>query len=210
MSAQPLVAPGGVRRALPPEEIARANFYALLARLLARAPDNALLHSLGSAAPLPAAGEPALAAAWRGVMDASSVMDAAAAEDEYDALFNGMGKAAVSLYAGFYSGAPAADHPRVKIIAELAALGLARKVATEPEDHIAGLFEVMRLLVAGGAGRAAVDVAAQRRFFRTHVEPGVGKFFAALGQAAAANYYRRVAAFGAAFIALESESFALD
>jgi len=98
----------------------------------------------------------------------------------------------------------------VKIIAELAALGLARKVATEPEDHIGGLLEVMRVLVAGGAGRAPADVAAQRRFFETHVAPGVGKFFAALGQVAAANYYRRVAAFGAAFIALEAESFSLD
>ena len=48
------------------------------------------------------------------------------------------------------------------------------------------------------------------RFFDAHLAPSVGKFLAALGRAPPANYYRSVAAFGAAFMALESESFLLD
>ena len=68
----------------------------------------------------------------------------------------------------------------------------------------------MRVLVAGGAGRPGARIAEQRRFFDAHLLPGAGKFFAALGAAKDANYYRKVAAFGAAFMALESESFLLD
>lgn len=200
-----------VHRPLPPEEAARGDFYALLARLLHNAPDAGLLRGIASAAPIPAEGNAALAKAWRDLVDASSAMDADAALEEYEVLFCGVGKAAVSIYSGFYTGAMAIDHPRVRIQADLAALGLQiRANATEPEDHFAALFDAMRVLVAGGAGRASAPVADQRRFFDAHLLPGAGKFFEALGSAKDANYYRRVAAFGAAFMALESESFLLD
>jgi len=200
-----------VHRPLPPEEAARGDCYALLARLLHNGPDAALLRSLAQAEPLPAEGDPALARAWRDLLDASAAMDPDAAMDEHGALFAGVGKAAVSIYAGYYTGAMAIDHPRVRIQADMAALGLARREsATEPEDHFAALLDVMRVLVAGGAGRSPAPLAEQRKFFEAHLKDGVGKFFEALGRAKEANYYRKVAAFGAAFTALESESFQLD
>ena len=200
-----------VHRPLPPEESARADFYALLARLLHDGPDAPLLRSIANAPPIPADGNAALAKAWQDLVDASSAMDVDAARDEYETLFCGMGRAAVSIYAGFYAGAMAIDHPRVRIQNDLAALGLARRATvTEPDDHFAGLFDVMRVLVAGGAGRSPAPVPEQRRFFDAHLLSAVGKFFAALGSAKDANYYRTVAQFGAAFMALESESFLLD
>ena len=200
-----------LKRSLAPEEAARGDFYALLARLLHNGPDAALLHAIAAADAIPADGNPALAAAWRGLVDASSVMEPDAGLEEYEALFAGVGKAAVSLYAGYYAGAPAIDHPRVRIQNDLAALGLAiRGDATEPEDHFAGLLDAMRVLVAGGAARAPAPLAQQRKFFQDHVEPGAAKFFDALARARDANYYRKVAALGAAFFALESESFQLD
>jgi TorA maturation chaperone TorD len=200
-----------MHRALPPEEAARGDFYALLARMLHTAPDGALLANLAAAPPIPFEGDAELAKAWQDLVNASSAMDAEAAADEFEALFFGVGKAAVSVYAGFYGGAPAADHPRVRIQADLAALGLGRREnVSEPEDHYAGLLDVMRVLVAGGAGRSPAPVAEQKRFFDSHMRPGLARFFRELGQCAHANYYRRVAAFGAAFIALESESFLLD
>lgn len=211
MSAQPAAVPVAIRRALPPEDAARADFYALLARLLYNAPDMALLRDIADARLLPGEGNAVLGFAWKGLVDASSAMDADAAAEEYEALFVGMGKAAVPIYAGYYTGATAVDHPRVRIRADLAALGLApRADSSEPEDHFAGLFEAMRVLVAGGAGRPPSGVAEQRRFFEAHLGSGVARFFAAVGAAADANYYRRVAALGAAFVALEAESFQLD
>ena len=204
-------APVAVHRVLPPEEAARGHFYALLGRLLHNAPDQALLASLAAAEPLPPEGDADLGSAWRGLVDASSVMDADAAAEEYEKLFVGMGKSPVSLYAGYYGVEPGVEHARVRILAELARLGLERpRTVTEPEDHYAGLFEVMRVLVAGGAGRSPATLADQKRFYAAYLEPGVAKFFAAVGAAPLANYYRHVAAVGRAFTALESESFLLD
>jgi TorA maturation chaperone TorD len=206
-------APVILNRALPPEEAARGDFYALLGRLFHGAPDALLLGRLAAADSLPAEGTPGLARAWQDLVDASSVtvMDPDAAIDEYEQLFVGMGKAAVSIYAGHYAGAPSIAHPRIRLQAELAALGLARKeTVVEPEDHIAGLFEVMRVLVAGGAGRQPAPVAEQKRFFQAYLSPAVHKFVSTVGAAPEANYYRAVAGFAAAFLALEAESFQLD
>jgi TorA maturation chaperone TorD len=209
VSAQAAAAPVAVHRVLPAEEAARGHFYALLARLLIAPPDGALLRAIARAEPLAASGE--LATAWQALVDASSVMDADAAAEEHETLFAAMGKAPVSVYAGYYSGATAVDHPRVRIRADLVALGLApRADSTEPEDHLGGLFEAMRVLVAGGAGRSGATLSEQRRFFEAHVEPAAPRFFAALAAAEKANYYRRIAAVGSAFVALEARSFALD
>lgn len=205
-----VAAPVAMRRALPPEEAARANFYALLGRLFRAPPDAALLAALAASEPLPAEGDAAIATAWRNLIDASSIMDAEAAAAEYEALFDGVGKAEVSIYAGFYSGAPAIDHPRVRLQADLADLGLARPGrVSEPEDHFAGLFETMRVLVGGGAGRGAASIGDQKRFFDAYLLASAPRFMKALGASQKSNYYRTVAAFGAAFVALESDSFQL-
>jgi TorA maturation chaperone TorD len=205
---QAVSAPVAIQRMLPPEEAARADFYALFATLFNAAPDPILLGNLSRAGAIE--GDSALARAWQGLVDASSAMDADAAVIEFDDLFAGVGKSAVSVFAGYYSGAPARDHPRIRIQGALAALGLARDArATEPEDHFAGLFEVMRVLVAGSPGRQPAPLAEQQRFFTDHLAPGVSGFFDTLARARQANYYRHVAAVGAAFIELESQSFQL-
>jgi TorA maturation chaperone TorD len=211
VTAQAAIPVSAVHRAAAPEDVARGDFYALLSRLIHSAPDGALLASLAAAEPIPADGDPALAKAWQGLVHASSAMDGDAAREEFGALFEGVGKSEVSCYAGFYGGAPAVDHPRVRIQADLAALGLARpEEIAEPEDHFATLLDAMRVLAAGGAGRSPAPLAEQRRFFQANVEPGLAKFFAAVGRSPRANYYRHVAAVGAAFTALETESFQLD
>ena len=201
-------APVRIQRTLPPEEAARADFYALLARLFFAGPDAPLLATLANADPLPADSDPALAKAWHELALASSVMDEDAAAFEYEGLFAGIGKAPVSIYAGFYIGALAIDHPRVRLQADLAAFGLARRAsATEPEDHFAGLFDVMRVLVAGGAGRAPAPVADQKRFFAEYLEKGAADFFNAVKASDKANYYRKVAELGLAFTAIEKAAF---
>ena len=202
--------PVTVHRPLAAEESARADFYALLSRFFQAAPDGAFLAALAAAEPIPAEGDPRISKAWQDLVDASSAMDADAALDEYEALFGGMGKSVVSLYAGFYSGATAIDHPRVRIRADLAGLGLAPSSTSEPEDHLPALFDSMRVLVAGGAGRGPATLQEQRRFFEAHVAPAIGGFIRALEGAAKANYYRKVAALAAAFLAIETESFELD
>ena len=203
-------APIQVHRPLPPEEAARGDFYALLARLLHGGANEGVLAALANADRIPEDGNPDLSAAWDALTQASSVMDADATALEFDTLFSGVGKALVSIYAGYYTGALAIDHPRVRLQADFAAFGVERLEQTEPEDHFATLFDVMRVLVAGGAGRAPAPLAEQRRFFEAYLATGAPKFFRAVIACGEANYFRTVAALGLAFIAIELESFELD
>ena len=199
-----------VERPLAAEEAARGDFYALLARFFGSAPDGKLLASLAAAGPLPEGSHADLSRAWRDLTAAASAMDSPAAEEEYDALFGGMGKASVSIYAGAHSGATAVEHPRVRIQRDLAAAGLAPHAPTAPEDHFAALFAAMRGRAAGGAGRAPAPIEQQRAFFESHVKPAAPRFFQVLATHSRSNFYRRVAALGLAFAQLESESFSLD
>jgi TorA maturation chaperone TorD len=208
MSAQP-AATVRVQLPLSAEDRGRADIYALLARLLHAAPDARLLNTLALAPPLD--GEPALSKAWADLVAASAAFDAEAALDEFEALFGGVGRARVSVFAGFYASDSLAQHPRVKLIADMAALGLSRQAgSTEPEDHFAAVLDVMRILGAGGAGRESATVAAQKAFFAGHLARSLPKFLVALEGAEGANYYRRVAAFARAFAAIEQQSFELD
>ncbi len=198
-----------VPRPLPPEEAGRADFYALLAALFHHGPDARLLGTLAIAEPLDG-GDPALAAAWSSLCEASAAMDPEAAAAEYESLFVGVGKAKVSIYAGFHGGAGGAQPQRVRLIEDLAALGLAFPAGrTLPEDHYAGLLDTMRVLVAGGAGRGPAGLPQQRAFFETHIAPGIGRFLAAVAEAPESNYYRKVAALAQAFVRIEIESFNL-
>ena len=119
---------------LEPEDQARANFYALLARLFRGPPDAGLLRAIAGAPPLApsesVAGDDDLAAdlatAWDALRSASASIDADAARDEYQALFIGVGRSEVSLYASHYLG-PQSGRPLAEIRAALAEQGLARR-----------------------------------------------------------------------------------
>ena len=197
------------RSPVDPEDAARADFYALLAALFHHAPDAKLLQTLAIAPPIDGGSE-GPARAWSELVAASAAMDPEAAAEEYESLFVGVGKARVSVYSGWYTGALWLEPARVRIIEALAALGLARPAGVaEPEDHFAALFDTMRILVAGGAGRGPASLAEQKRFYEGHVKPGVGPFLAAVREAPESNYYRKVAAVGEAFVGIENESFNL-
>ena len=117
-------------RRLEPEDEARADFYALLARLYARAPDAPLLAAIAAAVPLAPDTESdaanGIASAWESLRAASALADPVAAADEFQALFVGVGRSEVSLYASHYLG-PQSGRPLAQIRATLADLGLARR-----------------------------------------------------------------------------------
>ena len=70
--------------------------------------------------------------------------------EEYDALFQGIGKPDIFLYGSFLLAGAMNDQPLVELRNDLAALGLERPDSvTETEDHMASLCEVMRYLIAG-------------------------------------------------------------
>jgi TorA maturation chaperone TorD len=202
---------------LEPEDQARADFYALLARLLTSAPDAGLLAAIAGAPPLAPApqaddagtGADDLAAAWDGLRAISATMETDAAADEFHTLFVGIGRSEVSLYASHYLG-PQSGRPLAEIRAALAALGLARRPgSSEFEDHFGVMLETMRMLVAGDAERSPAPIQEQRAFFERHLAPWAFDCCTAISQCALANYYARVAQFASCFLAIERDSLAM-
>lgn len=195
---------------LAPEEQARAGVYALLARLYGGAPDAGLLALLGSAERLPEDGADFPVALNR-LMEASTVMDADAATQEYTDLFVGVGKAEVVPTASHWMVGHSHDRPLAALRTELAGLGLARRAgAVWTEDHLSALLETMRLLVAGEPQREPASVAVQRAFFERWLDSWAPRCCAAIADCSIANYYRRVAECTKMFLAIERDSFAID
>ena len=199
---------------IEPEDQARADFYALLARLYQNAPDAALLEAIASAEIIndeAATGDGAeLARTWRALSAASAAIDASAAATEYQELFVGVGRSELSLHATAYA-KPGAGNPLVKVRAALAELGLARQAsAIAYEDHLGALCETMRLLISVPDGEKAYPFDAQRKFFVDHLQPWVFDCCNAIRNCPIASYYRRVAEFTEIFMAIERGSFAIE
>lgn len=197
--------------AVAPEEQARADLYALLARMLHAAPDAPMLASLAGADPIVAQSGHPLDRAWERLVAGAAAMDAAAMADEFGALFTGVGTPRINPYASLYLSGFINEKPLAALRADLARLGLARAAGQrEMEDHLGALCEAMRLLVAGAAGRAPGPLALQQQFFTTHIAPWYRRCLQDIRSAPEANFYRLVADFAQAFFELEAEAFELD
>jgi TorA maturation chaperone TorD len=184
-------------------EVARAREYALLATLLARPPNAALLKQvarLGGDAT-------ALGEAHAALAEAASCGDVAVLEREFFDLFIGIGRGELLPYASFYLTGFLNERPLARLRDDLRGLEIERVDGqSEPEDHAAILCEIMAGLI-DGALAAAPEV--QRRMFERHLAPWIGRFFADLEAAQRADFYRHVAKVGRLFIEIESQGFAL-
>lgn len=211
---------------LPPEDQSRADLYALLARLLYAGPDERVLQLLHSAAGLlevppgegteqragtavAADGNAMLAAAWRELVGQARHADALAETATFDGVFVGTGKAKVTPYVTHYLVTQGRERILVALRDELAALGLARRGGVhEPEDHIAGLCEVMRHLVSQGSTDASLRT--QRAFFDRFIRAGYeGLCDAIAAEPGLSPFYRAVGALARAFLQIESRAFEL-
>jgi TorA maturation chaperone TorD len=185
---------------LPPEEAARANFYALLARVFYAPPDAALLKAIAAEK---MEGED-LAAAWRELASAAAQADAEAVREEYETAFIGTGKAPVTLYTSAYTIRHSSEVPLAQLRGELAALGMARRAsATEPEDHIAGLCDAMRHLIA----EQNIHLEKQREFFSRWIAPTIEPLCSAIERSDKTSFYKLVARFAKSFFHLEQAAF---
>ena len=184
-------------------DAARSRQYALLAVLLARAPDAELLARLatlrGDASPL-GLGHAALA-------EAAATTNVEQVEREFFELFIGIGRGELLPYASFYLTGFLNERPLARVRADLERFGIERAAGyTDPEDHAAVLCEVMAGLVDRRFGTApGVD----REFFEKHLAPWIGRFFADLEEMRAAAFYRCVGALGRTFVAVENEALTL-
>ena len=183
-------------------DAARAQEYALLAALLARAPDAKLLARLaglrGDATPL------GLAHAALG--EAAAQANAEKIEREFFDLFIGLGRGELLPYGSYYLTGFLHERPLARLRDDLSRLGIARADNNcEPEDHAAILCEIMAGLAVR---RFAAPEGSDREIFEKHLAPWIGRFFADL-ERTEAPFYRRVGALGRVFMEIESEAFAL-
>jgi TorA maturation chaperone TorD len=189
-----------------PEDKARAGYYALLARLFYAGPDAQLLSTIANADEVAARAEhSALASAWNGLAAASRVVDPEAARLEYDEVLVGTGKAEVTPYASYYLAETGREKILARLRGELVGLGLARfEGAHEPEDHMAGLFDVMRHLISLGSEDAALQK--QQGFFDRYLARSYPGFCGAVSKSEKANFYKHVARFAESFLSVETEA----
>ena len=187
------------------EDIFRARLYALLDHLLAAPPDATTLAMLRRLQ----GDETALGFALAALGQAARAATPATAVDEYEALFVGLTEGELRPYASYYLTGFLHDKPLAALRRAMQQLSVARAPdVREPEDHVASLCAIMNGLILGRF-TAPADLATQRAFFGTYLQPWAGQFFADLTQADCAGLYRRVGALGSAFMRIEQQAFAM-
>lgn len=174
--------------ALSPEDEGRLELYALLARLFAAGPDEALLRALAqSAGSIEGDGE--LARAWNDLAATAASTSARDATLEFDTTFIGVGKAPVTTYLSHYHPGSRKEAVLVELRGTLAELGLARTAdSVEPEDNLTAVLEVMRHLVAAGSDEDSLRQ--QRAFFVRYLQPAYPGFCAAAHKALLSEFYQ--------------------
>ena len=187
---------------LAPEEAARANLYGVIARLFYAPPDENLISEFLAADN----GEDSspLGAAWRALVEASRTAFPAALRDEHLALFVGTGRSEVTPYLSRYLAKHSSDSPLVGLRQLLDSWGIARREEVpEYEDHITGVCETMRFVIAVQQ-RPAEE---QKILFDRFLYRGASAFCSAVTASKEARFYRLVASFAQAFFDIEKTAF---
>jgi TorA maturation chaperone TorD len=183
---------------------ARAAEYTLLAALLSHSPDADMIEQLvrlsGDATPL--------GAAHAALGSVAASMKPERIEREYFDLFVGLGRGELFPYASYYLTGYLHGRPLARIREALKQIGLERTEGqSEPEDHVAVLFEVM----AGLAGSQIIAPdGTDRTIFENHLKPWAGRFFSDLERAESATFYKSVGSLGRIFMEIETEAFSLS
>jgi len=182
-------------------DAARAQEYALLAALLQRAPGASLLGKLSK---LRADASP-LGLAHAALAESAAKTTAERVEREFFDLFIGIGRGELLPYGSYYLSGFLHERPLARLREDLARIGIARaEGVVEPEDHAGILCEIMSGLASHRLQAASNS---DQLIFDKHMSPWIGRFFADLENAEAADFYRSVGALGRVFMNIETEAF---
>jgi TorA maturation chaperone TorD len=183
---------------------ARAGEYALLAALLSHSPDANMIEQLARLS----GDATQLGAAHADLSSAAASMKPERIEREYFDLFVGPGRGELFPYASYYLTGYLYGRPLARLRETLNQIGLERtERRSEPEDHVAVLFEVMAGLASG---QIIAPGGTDRNIFENHLKPWIGRFFPDLEHAESAIFYSRVGSLGRIFMEIETEAFSLS
>ncbi|MBY0298237.1 MAG: molecular chaperone TorD family protein [Methylobacterium sp.] len=185
-------------------DVLRARQYDLLAAVLGRPPSLDLIEALRGLE----GGDSPLGRAHAALARAAANAGLHAVDRDYFDLFIGVGRGKILPYASYYLTGFLNERPLARVREDLITLRIERDPAlSEPEDHIAILFDVMAGLAAG---RFPAPPGGDRQFFDRHLKPWAGRLFSDIEASAATPFYRAVGALGRAFVSIETEAFAMD
>jgi len=191
------------------EEVARAEMYGLLATLFYQPPNAELIAQLQAAVTEAPEQGAFLEEPWRELVAQARNTTATQIEQEYNALFGGVGKPEVHLFGSHYLSGFLNEKPLVQLRDDLAALGLTRnEQMPETEDHVAYLLEVMRFLIAGD-DVTVCNLTQQSQFFSRHLQPWAAQMCQTIIAHPRAGFYARLAALTEAFVGVEAQGFDL-
>jgi TorA maturation chaperone TorD len=183
---------------------ARAGEYALLAALLSHSPDANMIEQLARLS----GDATELGAAHAALSSAAASMKPERIEREYFDLFVGLGGGELFPYASYYLTGYLYGRPLARLRETLNQIGLERtERRSEPEDHVAVLFEVMAGLARG---QIIAPGGTDRNIFENHLKPWIGRFFSDLEHAESAIFYSQVGSLGRIFMEIETEAFSLS
>lgn len=187
------------------DDLMRAGFYGLLARVLAKPMDDDTLESMRGLAAHD--DDSPLGNAISAFGKLCLRTPRARAEEEFTELFYGVGAGGeVSPYASLYITGLVYDKPLAELRSDMARLGIIPADGNaEPEDHIASLCEMMHGLLVGDLGNG--NKAEAKAFFDKHVSPWAGKMFTDLEGAQAAALYMPIGTIGRLFMEIEREAY---
>ncbi|MGI9319153.1 MAG: TorD/DmsD family molecular chaperone [bacterium] len=185
------------------EDQARSGTYMILASILSDIPSHDLIDYLCHIeSPQPGQDPGEIGEAWQALKQAALSADLEALDDEYHALFIGVGRGEVVQYGSWHLTGFLMDTPLSELRDDLSSLGFESDPdRKEPEDHISAICETMSILI----NSEDIESFRQRRFFIRHLHSWAEKFFKEVQQAKSADFYKAVGLLGERFINLENQ-----
>ena len=188
------------------EDVLRADMYSFLASLLRTEPSDSLIQEVSG---LKGDGTP-IGSACLTLAHLAKSLDNEAIRNEYVNLFIGVGRGEILPFASYYLTGFLNDKPLSNLRADMASIGVRRADGVKvPEDHIAGLFDVVSGLIRGDYGRT-YSGSEQATFFRKHIEPWAGLLMEDIERAKSGVFFVPVGTIGRHFLEIESQAFSMD
>ena len=187
------------------EDLLRANLYGLIANFLSAPPSDDLLAVGGGLS----GDETPLGKAVGTFSHLCKRSKPDAVAQEHHDLFIGVARGELLPFASYYLTGFLNEKPLAKLRNDMDALGIERDAsATEPEDHIASIFDVMAGLIDGRFGEPA-SLIAQQEFYDTHIKSWASYFFRDLEAAKSSVLYAGLGSIGRVFLEIEDTAFSM-
>lgn len=134
---------------------------------------------------------------------AAAATDADRQSAEFHELFVGLGGGTITPYASHYIAGSLHDWPLIELRQAMARLGIRRHPrATEPEDHVVTVREIMFALIDGRIGSSTEDAGS---FYQAHLAPWLPQLFRDLERQSTSALYRAFGAVGLYFVATQAK-----